>query len=145
MHAPITSCSKDGGSSARHTHTYPSHSRTATLISPYSTRSMSGIFVRFGAATSVPSRPYVHAWYVHWNARLTSPAGSVHSAAPRWRHTLRNARIAPSRPRDTSTLSRPTRTVRNCPGRSSSDARAAQNHIVSKILACSAANTSGSV
>jgi hypothetical protein len=54
--APMTSCSKDGGSLARETQAYPSHSRNATGTRPYSTRSMSGIFVRLGAAMSLPSR-----------------------------------------------------------------------------------------
>ena len=40
----------------------PSLTQIAILRSPYSTRSMSGILVRFGAAISLPSRSYVHAW-----------------------------------------------------------------------------------
>ena len=56
---------------------------------PYSTRSMSGILVRLGAAMSLPSKSYVHAWYGHWNARCACPDSSVHSLAPRCRQTLK--------------------------------------------------------
>ena len=104
---------------------------------------MSGILVRFGAAISLPSRSYVHAWYMHWNARFTWPSGSAHSRTPRCRQMLKNARISPRRFRETMTLSRPICTVRNDPGPSRSAARTAQNHVCSKIAACSAANTSG--
>ena len=51
----------------------------------------------------------------------------------------------PSVPRATITLSRPICTVRNPPGPATSAERMAQNHIDSKIAACSALKMPGSV
>src|SRR4051794_16313686 len=58
---------------------------------------------------------------------------------------LRNARSSPARLRVISTLSRPTCTVRNAPGRSRSALRTAQNHIASKRCSCSCRKTDGEV
>jgi hypothetical protein len=101
--------------------------------------------VRFGAAISLPSNAYVHAWYGHWNARLTLPASSTQMRAPRCRQTLRNALRLPWRSRAMSTLSRPTCTVRKSPGFARSLDLTAQNHISSKMFSCSRAKIAGSV
>lgn len=108
-------------------------------------RPTSGIFVRLGAATSLPFRSYVQAWYGHWKARLTSPDSWVQSLAPRCRHTLKYARMPLSLARVTRMLSRPTSKVRKAPGFARSDARATQNHMVSNMRSCSWAKITGSV
>src|SRR5689334_506320 len=113
--------------------------RIGTRDSP--SGSKSGSRSERGAARSVPSRSYVHAWYGHCSD-LPEPSPSTISD-PRWRQTLRNART-PSSARTTSTGTSPAQAAKRSPTFSTCPSWPTYCHARRKIRSCSRRRTSGS-